>query len=136
MKNVWVNGCFDIVHLGHVRLLNYAKSLVDFLFVGIDGDSRVRKNKGFHRPINNQDFRKEFLSSLRAVDKVDIFNSDDQLENLIKNYKIDTIVVGDDYLPQQVIGSEFADKVEIFVKFPSFSTTNLLDKCRYLNSWK
>ena len=86
MKNVWVNGCFDIVHLGHIRLLNYAKSLGDFLFVGIDGGSRVRKNKGFHRPINNQDFRKEFLSSLRAVDKVDIFNSDDQLENLINGY--------------------------------------------------
>jgi rfaE bifunctional protein nucleotidyltransferase chain/domain len=133
MKNIWVNGCFDIVHLGHIRLLNYAKSLGDFLIVGIDSDSRVRKNKGTNRPIYNQDFRKEFLSSLKPVDQVEIFYTDEQLENLIQHHKINTMVVGDDYLPEQVIGSKFADKVNTFVKFSSFSTTNLLDKCRYLN---
>lgn len=136
MKNVWVNGCFDIVHLGHIRLLNYAKSLGDFLIVGIDGDFRIKKNKGMNRPINIQNFRKEFLQSLKSVDQVEVFSTDEQLENLIKHHKINTMVVGDDYLPEQVIGSEFADKVEIFTKFTEFSTTNLLDKCRHLNSWR
>lgn len=130
MKNIWVNGCFDIVHLGHIRLLDYAKSLGDFLIVGIDGDSRVKKTKGADRPINNQSFRKEFLESLESVDQVEVFYSDLELENLIQYYKINTMVVGEEYSPDQIIGSKFVDTVERFPKFSNLSTTNLLKDAR------
>ena len=126
MKNIWVNGCFDIVHLGHIRLLRYAKSLGDFLIVGIDGDSRIKKIKGEERPINNQSFRKEFLESLASVDRVEIFHSDLELENLIQYHKINTMVVGEEYLPDQIIGAKFVDRVERFPKCIDLSTTNLL----------
>ena len=77
MKKIWINGCFDVLHRGHVELFKYAKSLGDKLIVGIDADSRVRMMKGSSRPINNQDDRKFFLESLRYVDEVRIFDDED-----------------------------------------------------------
>ena len=73
--NIFVNGTFDILHRGHLELLNYAKSLGDFLLVGIDSDDRVKEKKGPTRPIYNQGERKFFLENLKAVDSVDIFSN-------------------------------------------------------------
>ena len=76
---VFVNGTFDILHRGHLELLNYAKSLGDYLCVGIDTDERVKEKKGPTRPIHNQDERKFFLENLKAVDEVKLFSSDEEL---------------------------------------------------------
>ena len=125
-KVVWTNGCFDILHLGHLRLLEYAKSRGDFLIVGIDSDERVRQLKGKQRPINNEFFRKEMLESIRWVDNVVVFSSDNQLENLIQ-YNVDLIVVGSDYINKRVIGSEHAE-VHFFDRIDGFSTTEIIEK--------
>ena len=99
---VVVNGTFDIIHPGHLALLNYAKSLGDFLIVAIDSDSRVSELKGPQRPINNQSERKLLLENLRAVDKVVIFNSSDELVDIVKQCAI--MVKGSDYRGKSVIG--------------------------------
>jgi D-beta-D-heptose 7-phosphate kinase / D-beta-D-heptose 1-phosphate adenosyltransferase len=125
-KAVWTNGCFDILHLGHLRLLEYAKSRGDFLIVGIDSDERVKQLKGKQRPINNEFFRKEMLESIRWVDNVVVFSSDNQLEKFIQS-TADLIVVGSDYINKRVIGSQYA-KVDFFDRIEGFSTTEIIEK--------
>ena len=84
MVRVWTNGCFDVLHRGHIEMFKYAKSLGDKLIVGIYSDIRVKELKGFNRPINNQEYRKEMLLSNKYVDDVLIFHSSEELRNLIK----------------------------------------------------
>lgn len=121
--NIWTNGCYDIIHVGHIKLLEYAKSLGDFLYVGIDSDRRVKQLKGSTRPINNQDNRKLLLSSIKFVDNIDIFDSEYELELLLQKYSIDTIVVGDDYKNKNVIGSNLVKSVIFFPKIPDLSSS-------------
>jgi rfaE bifunctional protein nucleotidyltransferase chain/domain len=125
MTKVWTNGCFDILHIGHIDLLKYAKGLGDHLTVGIDSDLRVKSLKGYDRPINNESDRKLFLESIKYIDEVVIFNDEQNLVNTIKNSNIDIIVVGDDYKNKRVIGSDIA-KVIFFKKNPDKSTSNLI----------
>jgi rfaE bifunctional protein nucleotidyltransferase chain/domain len=124
--NIFVNGTFDILHRGHLELLNYAKSLGDFLLVGIDSDDRVREKKGPTRPIHNQEERKFFLENLKAVDAVDIFSNDDELKNMIKFFKPDIMVVGSDWKDKSVIGSYYASKLIFFDRIGDYATTKTI----------
>ena len=126
MKKIWVNGCFDILHIGHIRLFKYAKSLGDVLTIGIDSDARIKELKGPTRPINNQDLRMEILMSIRWIDHVVMFNCEQELEKLINKYS-DTLVVGSDYKNKKVIGSQCADVV-FFDRVENQSTTKILEK--------
>lgn len=128
MKNIWTNGCFDIVHIGHIRLFEYAKSLGDHLYVGIDSDKRIKEYKGSNRPFNNQNDRKSFLASIKFIQHVEIFESDTELECLIKKHNIDTIVVGDDYKDKAVVGSQFARSTVFFSKVPGFSSSLIYEQ--------
>lgn len=127
MKNIWVNGCFDILHVGHIRLLKYAKSLGDRLIVGIDSDARVSEMKGLNRPINSHIYRKEMLLSIKWVDDVVVFDSEISLIKAIKNHSISVMVVGDDYVNKKVIGSEYVESLIYFSRIPNISTTILLN---------
>jgi D-beta-D-heptose 7-phosphate kinase/D-beta-D-heptose 1-phosphate adenosyltransferase len=129
MKIVWVNGCFDILHQGHLELLKYAASLGDKLCVGIDSDMRVAASKGKNRPVNNQTFRKNLLEALVYVDKVYIFDTDYQLSQYIKQLS-PHMVIGDDYVGKKVIGAEFAEKVTFFPRIQGFSTTETIKKVK------
>ena len=129
MKIVWVNGCFDILHQGHLELLKYAASLGDKLCVGIDSDVRVSASKGKDRPVNNQTFRKNLLEALVYVDKVYIFDTDYQLTQYIKQLS-PHIVIGDDYIGKKVIGAEFAQNVTFFQRIEGFSTTETIKKVK------
>lgn len=128
MKTVWINGCFDVLHRGHIELFKYAKSLDSFVVVGIDSDARVKDLKGPSRPINNQDDRKFFLESIKHIDKVVIFNSEDELRTVINLHKPDIMIVGSDYKNKKVIGSEYSKELVFFNRIGDYSTTNILEK--------
>jgi len=124
--NIFVNGTFDILHRGHIELLNYAKSLGDFLLVGIDSDDRVREKKGPTRPIHSQEERKFFLENLKAVDSVDIFSSDIELKSMVKSFKPDIMVVGSDWKGKSIIGSYYSAKLIFFDRIGDYATTKTI----------
>lgn len=127
MRKIWTNGCFDILHIGHIKLLEFAKSQGDYLIVGIDSDERIIETKGQGRPINNQKNRLEFLKSIGVVDEVIVFGSSEGLLNAIEFNHIDLIVVGDDYKEKFVIGSQISP-VLFFEKVQDISTSLLIGK--------
>jgi rfaE bifunctional protein nucleotidyltransferase chain/domain len=128
MTNIWTNGCFDLVHIGHIELFKYAKSLGQKLIVGIDSDSRVKSLKGLSRPINNENNRKNFLYSIRYIDDVVVFDSNETLMDNIVKYQIDTIVVGDDYIGRSVVGSHLVKSVLFFPKIPHYSSSIIYEQ--------
>jgi D-beta-D-heptose 7-phosphate kinase/D-beta-D-heptose 1-phosphate adenosyltransferase len=120
MKKIVVNGTFDVIHPGHLALLNYARSLGDFLLVAIDTDERVRALKGSNRPINNQHERKLLLENLRAVDQVEFFSSPEELIVLVKDC---TMVKGSDYRGRSVIGENHCREVIYYDRLDDYSST-------------
>jgi D-beta-D-heptose 7-phosphate kinase/D-beta-D-heptose 1-phosphate adenosyltransferase len=122
MKKVFVNGTFDILHVGHIALLDYAKSLGDQLVVGIDSDDRVRLLKGSNRPINSQLERGTLLSALKSVDEVFVFDTDDELRSLIQ--ACDIMVKGSDYKHKLIVGQEICKQIVFFERLNGYSTTN------------
>lgn len=122
--NVFVNGTFDILHKGHLELLNYAKSLGDCLIVAIDTDRRVAELKGLSRPVNNQHDRMFMLNNLRAVDSVIWFDSDEQLMSIIKCYS-PIMVKGSDYRDQPILGAEYCKEIKFYDR-TKHSTTKLI----------
>lgn len=123
---VWVNGTFDVLHLGHISLLEYAASFGD-LRVGIDTDKRVKELKGNDRPFNSQEDRKKMLESIKFVKEVVLFDSRSELIQCVKEYEPDIMVVGDDYKGETVFGSEHAKKLIFFQKIPKYSSTKILN---------
>ena len=104
---IWINGCFDIIHSGHIELFRYARSLGEKLVVGIDTDDRVKTSKGESRPINSLEDRVKVVSSIRYVDEVVTFSSDEELLKRIKASQTQLIVVGSDYEGRKVIGGSY-----------------------------
>lgn len=127
MRKIWTNGCFDVLHIGHIKLLEFAKSQGDYLIVGIDSDERIYETKGSGRPINNQKNRLEFLRAIGVVDEVIIFNSSEGLLNAIEFNHIDLIVIGDDYKEKMVIGSQISP-VLFFEKIQDVSSSLIIGK--------
>ena len=128
MKKIWTNGCFDILHVGHIKMLQYARSLGDNLIVGIDSDRRVKELKGDSRPINNQDDRREFLLALSCVDDVFVFNSKEEMCNILVEQNIQELVVGEEYRNKEVTGQEIVSRIHFFEKVKNFSTTSIIGR--------
>jgi D-beta-D-heptose 7-phosphate kinase/D-beta-D-heptose 1-phosphate adenosyltransferase len=127
-RTVFTNGCFDIIHKGHIEYLKKSKELGAKLVVGLNSDASVKKLKGKDRPINNEQDRKTVLEALSFVDEVIIFNEETPYE-LIKKVKPDTITKGGDYTPEEVVGNDLANVVIIpFVD--GYSTTKVVKKTR------
>ena len=120
---VFVNGTFDLLHPGHISLLNWAKTLGDYVIVGIDTDDRVREKKGPTRPIYNQEDRGIMLIALSAVDEVRYFDSDESLESLVKDIKPDIMVVGSDWKDKSVIGSYWAAELKFYDRIEEYATS-------------
>lgn len=139
---IWVNGCFDVLHTGHIDLLNFAKdyevnwnnnhNFYNEVIVGIDSDKRVKQLKGNNRPINGEFDRAKMLLNLEMIDFVTIFNTDDELRNKISEHNIDYIIVGDHYKDREVIGAENSKYGVIYYPTDSRSTTNIIEKIKNL----
>lgn len=128
MKTVWVNGTFDVLHLGHIKLFEFAKSQGDYLIVGIDSDDRIKELKGPTRPINDELARFDFLHAIKYIDEVRIFSSEENLIQMIKNIEPDIAVWGDEYRDKRKIGVEYVKKVVYFEKIKGYSSTDILKK--------
>jgi len=126
MKIIWVNGCFDILHRGHIELFKYAKSLGDYLVVGVDADERVRASKGPSRPFNSLEDRVALLEAISYIDEIRVFDIDSELETQVLLSNAKTIVVGSDYKDKKVIGSHLVDEVIFFDRIDGYSTTKIL----------
>ena len=123
---IWTNGCFDVLHRGHIELFRYAKSLGDELVVGVDTDDKVKKDKSEDRPINNLQDRMFMLQSIKYIDKVIPFDSTEDLRKTIRWDQPDLMVIGSDWKGKDVIGREFSDKLVFFDRVGDYSTTKIL----------
>ena len=128
-KLVFTNGCFDILHKGHLTYLRRAREMGDALIVGLNADSSVRKLKGESRPVNSEEDRAFMLSSLEFVDYVVIFDEDTP-HNLIKELRPDLLIKGGDYKPEEVVGREFAGQTVILDFVDGYSTTKIIDNLK------
>lgn len=130
---VFTNGCFDILHAGHVSYLEEAKALGDRLVVGLNSDISVKALKGEHRPIVEEQHRAKVLASLESVDMVVLFNERTPIE-LIKKIKPQYLVKGGDYREEDMIGADFVEqhngKVMILSFVDGISTTHIIDKIK------
>ena len=122
-----VNGTFDILHRGHIEMLEYAKSLGDQLLVCIDTDRRVTKLKGPTRQINNQQDRAFVLQSLKCVDIVKFFDSTEELIEIIEMYKPDIMVKGSDYIGKPIVGESLCKEIKFYDR-TEHSTTEIIQR--------
>ena len=125
MKKIFTNGCFDILHRGHVELFRYCKSL-GTVIVGLNSDTSIKRLKGEKRPINTEKDRKFILQSLKYIDEIVVFEQDTPYE-LIKSIKPDIIVKGGDYEAADVIGADLAE-VRIYKFINGYSTTQIIER--------
>ena len=128
MKKVFINGCFDILHRGHIEMFKYGCSLGEKLVVAIDSDERVKKLKGSDRPFNCLEDRMFVLSSIKYIDEVLSFYSDEELVRAIKEIGPNIMIVGGDWKGKPVIGSEYALEVKYFDRIKKYSTTKILQR--------
>ena len=130
---VFTNGCFDILHIGHIRYLKEAKAKGDILVLGLNSDASVKRLKGNDRPINNQKDRMDMLAEMEFIDYIVIFEDDTPLD-LIKKVKPDILVKGGDYTPENIVGADFVKgrggRVEVIPFVEGKSTTNIINTMR------
>ena len=129
-KVVWTNGCYDLLHVGHIRLFEYCRCIAEEngceFFVGIDSDSRVRQLKGHTRPINTEDDRAEMLLSIKGINRVYVYDTSEELTNIIRNLIPEALVVGDEYTYRTVVGGSYAQRIVYFPKVQGYSSTKLI----------
>lgn len=129
MKTVWTNGTFDVLHMGHIKLFREARKLAGpkgIVVVGTDSDERIRTLKGPTRPINDLFDRVDFLRSIKYIDDIVAFSSEDTLITNIKRYSPDIILIGDDYIGKRVVGGEFAKQIIYFPRYGGLSSSKII----------
>ena len=128
-KNVWVNGTFDVLHMGHIKLLERAsfEAAGGLVAVGIDTDRRVKELKGDSRPVNNEMNRSSFLGAIKYVDCVYLFDTDKDLKTCIKSFKPDLMIIGEDYRDKPIIGSEHIDEIIYVERYEGLSSSDIIN---------
>lgn len=127
---IWMNGCFDVLHYGHFRMIEYAASLGEMLVIGIDGDGRIKQMKGTNRPFHNEEQRKFNLMQIKGVSNVVVFHTDEMLRDQIQLYKPNIFVIGSDYRNKPIIGGNHAEEIRFFDRIPNLSTTKILNNTK------
>ena len=123
---VFVNGTFDVLHYGHFKLLETASQLGNKLYVAIDTDERIKEKKGENRPFHNLIERKEMLESIKYVNKVFSFDSDEDLITLIRAINPDVYVIGSDYKGKPIVGEKYLRNIVFIPRIEKFSTTKIM----------
>lgn len=135
-KIVFTNGCFDLLHAGHIAYLSEAAALGDILIIGLNNDNSVKRIKGIERPINNEATRATLLSAMFFIDAVVLFNEDTPLE-VIKTVLPDILVKGGDYKIENIVGAketiDNGGKVEVLTFLPGYSSTAIIEKIKTLS---
>jgi len=126
MKTVFVNGTFDVLHPGHVKLFKVARSLGDRVIVATDTDEKIRKDKGPAKPINDICHRVAMLESIKYIDIVLYFNTRKELEDLIQLYSPDILLLGNDWENGDVVGREFVKEVRFLPRVGGYSSTKVI----------
>lgn len=128
MKTIWCNGTFDILHPGHIELFKIAKSLGDRLIVATDSDNKIKKAKGSNRPVNNLSFRKTLLESIKYIDVVLVFDSDEELNSLIKIYSPDVMLLGSDWEGKNIVGGKYAKEIKFLPRLVEHASSSIINK--------
>lgn len=126
---VWLNGTFDVLHYGHIHLFQHARNLYPntIVRVGLDTDERIRQMKGSTRPINTLDHRIKFLQSIRYIDEVVTFGTDDELRAQMAAFNPHIMVIGDDYRNRTIIGEEHVGRVVYVERYGGLSSTKIIN---------
>lgn len=126
MKTIFVNGTFDILHRGHLEMLEYAASMGEHLLIALDTDRRVKELKGDSRPVNNQADRVYMMYRIKGVKSVMLFDTDEELERLIKITQPDVMVKGSDWRGKPIIGEQYCKEIKFYERVGDYSTTNII----------
>jgi rfaE bifunctional protein nucleotidyltransferase chain/domain len=129
---VWTNGTFDILHPGHIELFKVARSLGDKVIVATDTDEKIKKDKGFDRPINDLCYRVAMLEAIKYIDVVLTFNTRQELEDLIQLYQPDILLLGDDWRDGDVVGREYAKEVRFLPRVGGYASSNTIKRIHNL----
>lgn len=130
IPSVWINGTFDVLHPGHIKLFRYGRIMAGQngkVFVGLDADERIKDKKGPSRPINTLIDRIAVLSSIKYIDSVTSFSTDDELKSIIANIKPDFMLIGDDYRNKPIIGSQYIKNI-IYITRDHHSTSSIVNR--------
>ena len=126
---VWLNGTFDVLHMGHIKLFRHARKLAGpagRVVVGTDSDERIRELKGPTRPINNIFDRVDFLNAIKYIDCVVTFSSADELEARIKQFSPDILLIGNDYVDKPIVGAQYAKEIVYFPRYGGLSSSKII----------
>ena len=126
MTAVFVNGTFDILHRGHLEMLEYAASIGDHLLIALDTDRRVKELKGDSRPVNNQADRVYMMYRIKGVTSVMLFDTDEELTRLIKITQPDVMVKGSDWRGKPIIGEQHCKEIKFYERVSDYSTTKTI----------
>jgi len=126
--NIWLNGCFDVLHMGHIKLFQLARQMGGRVIVGIDTDERIASAKGEGRPVNNLKNRMEFLHSIKYIDEVWEFANDKELIELIKHNSPRYMLIGDDYKDKKIIGSEYIKEIIYVPRYQELSSSDIINR--------
>ena len=129
---VWTNGTFDILHPGHIELFKVARSLGDKVIVATDTDEKIKKDKGFDRPVNDLRYRVAMLEAIKYIDVVLTFNTRQELEDLIQLYQPDILLLGDDWRDGEVVGWEHAGETRFFPRVGGYASSSTIRKIKNL----
>ncbi len=132
MSIVWTNGTFDILHPGHIELFKVARSLGDKVIVATDTDEKIKKDKGFDRPINDLCYRVAMLEAIKYIDVVHTFGSRQELEDLIQLYEPDILLLGDDWRDGDVVGWEYAGETRFLPRVGGYASSNTIKRIHNL----
>ena len=125
--NIWINGCFDVLHMGHIKLFRRARQMGMRVIVGVDTDERIREAKGEDRPVNDLHNRIDFLRSIKYVDMIHSFSTDEELSKLIEDYLPRYMLIGDDYKDKEIIGSKWVKEIIYVPRYQGLSSSNIIN---------